>query len=417
MAYIPFIYFTTWLILHLRKPNMRFGAGAMSLLWIDICSVFQILLDIRDLYGDFGCNDYAISAVGVLLYCILWTIILYPLTRLDDKGLQLHINKTQLFRYLCIFFVLCGVFYVIVSGSYTKIIDNLQGSRIDAYERSMDNSTIYHSQRQFWLWVPMVITMMWPLLLLCWFMSISLCKQSAWIRFGLLFISMYMALMAFAGGGRAQILWWGLTFLIYYCLFRPQIEPSKRKIIIGLFSGLAAIGLLGFMAITLSRFDSSVSDYALDSFIGYAGQPLNNFCAFLPYVDVVHLYPDRLFPLTNFLLTHQPYNLHDYYDFLGGVYPIQVHVFFTYAGDILTDAGVIGLVLFLLLYIFVTKKMLYFSNSKIEFSQLIIVIILFYFPVRGIFSWPFLGQLTETLGILMSIGLYVLFKYNFKLKK
>ncbi len=417
MAYIPFIYFTTWLILHLRKPNMRFGAGAMSLLWIDVCSAFQILLDRRDLYGDFGCNDYAISLAGVIFYCILWTIILYPLTQLDHKELQIHINKTQLFHYLCIFLVLCGLLYIIGLDAPSKIMYKLQGSRLAAYNRSMDDSATYHSQQLFWLWIPMVFTKMWPFLLLCWFISFSLCKQSAWIRFGLLFTSTYIAISAFAGGGRAQILWWGLTFLIYYCLFRPQIEPYKRKIIFALFSGLGTIGSLGFIAITISRFDSSVSDYALDSFIGYAGQPLNNFCAFLPYVDIAHLYPSRLFPLTNFLMTHRPYNMHDYYNFLGVIYPIRVNVFFTYAGDILTDTGVIGLVVFLLFYIIVTKKILHFSNSKLEFSQLIIIVILFYFPVRGIFSWPFLGQISETLGILMSIGLYILFRYTFKFKK
>ena len=85
LAYIPFIYFTLSLIIHLANPKKRFGAGAMSLLWIDISAFFSILLDSKNLYGQFGCNEYAISFTGVLLYCLLWTIILVPILKLDHK--------------------------------------------------------------------------------------------------------------------------------------------------------------------------------------------------------------------------------------------------------------------------------------------------------------------------------------------
>ena len=53
LTYIPFIYFTLWLIIHLINSKMRFGAGAMSLLWIDISAFFFILLDSKNLYGRF----------------------------------------------------------------------------------------------------------------------------------------------------------------------------------------------------------------------------------------------------------------------------------------------------------------------------------------------------------------------------
>lgn len=415
MASIPFIYFTLWLIAHLRRKDMRFGAGAVALLWIDISSFFSVLLDIRNLYGDWGCNDYAISLGGVLLYCLLWTIVLYPLTRLDNKDIRLSVRKQKLFRYLCIFFIVCGAIYIFGSGAYANIIENLQSSRSDAYDSSIDNSSIYSGKRQILLWIPMIVSKSWPLLLLCWFISVSICPQSVWVRFGLLVLSMFLMISGYAGGGRAQIIWWMITFIIYYCLFSPFIEAPKRKIIIGLFGGFTAIGIGGIAAITLSRFDASVAGYAIDSIIGYAGQPLNNFCSLLPYSDSFHLYSDRIFPLTNFLLTHQPYDMKEYYEFLGGIYPIQVNVFFTIFGCILMDIGYIGLLVFLLIYYIITQEIC-INKTDIEFSHLIVLAILFCFPVRGLFGWPFLGQLTESLGIFFSIGLYIIFKYTFKLK-
>ncbi len=257
---------------------------------------------------------------------------------------------------------------------------------------------------------------MWPLTLLCWFVSLNLCKQHAWIRFALLFLSAYTALMGFSGGGRAQILWWAITFLEYYFLFRPQLEPRQRKLICSIFGAFGGIGFLGFIAITASRFDSNVSGYAFDSFTAYAGQPLNNFCAVLPYIDFAHLFTDRLLPLTTFLQTHQPYDLHEYYDFLTMFYPVQTNVFFTCFGTMMIDAGWIGLLFLLFIYILVAHFVRP-SNQIIDFSKLIILVYLFYFPIRGFFGWPFQGQINETLGIFMSIGLYIIFKYTFKFKK
>lgn len=416
MALIPFIYFTIWLTAHLKNSNVRFGVGAMSLLWIDIDSFFSFLLDIRDLYGDWGCNDYALSLGRVILYCLLWTLILYPLTKLDNKEIQLSIQKQQLFHYLCIFSIVCGALYVVGTGIFNNIIANLQVDRSDAYENSMDQyNNAYAGKKQILLWVPMVITRFWPLLLLFWFVAISICQQSVWVRWGLLVLSMYLMFSGFAGGGRAQTLWWIVTFMEYYCLFYPFIAKRKRTVTLLTFLGIACIGILGFFAITLSRFDSSTR-YALDSIIGYAGQPLNNFCAIIPYVDFAHLYSERLFPLSNFLIANNLYNMMDYYAFLGNIYPLKVNVFFTLFGELLLDTGVAGLLLFTILYYVVLFKLSFLKNKNLEFSQLLILSIIICIPVRGIFAWPFLGDLKETLGLFYVLMLYALFKYTFKLK-
>lgn len=418
MALIPFLYFTIWLIAHLKKSNIRFGVGAMSLLWIDIDSFFVFLLDIRDLYGDWGCNDYALNLGRVILYCLLWTLVLYPLTKLDDKEIQLSIQKQQLFHYLCIFSIVCGAIYIIGTGVFSNIIANLQVDRSDAYENSMDQYNNIHigGKKQILLWAPMVITRFWPLLLLFWFGANSICQQPVWIRLGLLILSMYLMFSGYSGGGRAQTIWWIVTFMEYYCLFYPFMEKRKRSFILLVFLSIASAGILGLFAITVSRFDSSITGNILDSIIGYAGQPLNNFCAVIPYVDFAHLYPQRLFPLSNFLVTHNIYNMVDYYEFLGCVYPLEVNVFFTLFGELLLDSGVIGLLLFMFIYYFTLIRLSSVKNGNLEFYQLLIVSIIICIPIRGIFAWPFLGNITETLGIIYVLILYVLFKYTFKFK-
>ena len=45
---------------------MRFGAGAMTLLLVDLQSLFSVILDVRNLYGYFGCNPFALTLGGVV---------------------------------------------------------------------------------------------------------------------------------------------------------------------------------------------------------------------------------------------------------------------------------------------------------------------------------------------------------------
>lgn len=413
LAYIPFIYFTLWLILHLINPKMRFGAGAMSLIWIDISALFSIILDARNLYGEWGCNDYALSFSGIALYCLLWTVVLFPLTQLDKKELTISITKEKLFSFLCVFLIICTAIYIIATGAFTNIMEKLSMARHEAYSDSMDMSKIYKGKGQFLLWIPLVISNSWPLLLLCWFVSFCVCVQSWWIRMGLLISSLFMMISAYAGGGRAQLVWWIITFFIYFFLFLPNMNKQQKIIGFGM-STIAGIGIIvGILSITLSRFDSSAQNYALNSIIGYAGQSLNNFCAVLPYTDLSHIYLDRTFPLTNLLINHQIYNLHNYYDFLSSYYPLQVNVFFTVFGCLLMDIGWLGLIIYLTVYILVFKYIFLNTDSHIDMSRLCILTIMFCFPVRGIFGFPFSGHM-NTLYILLSIGLYLLFKYHVK---
>jgi oligosaccharide repeat unit polymerase len=392
---------------------MRFGAGAMSLVWIDISALFSILLDARNLYGEWGCNDYALSLSSVVLYCALWTLILYPLTLLDEKDITISISKNRLFSVLCVFLIICTIIYVLGTGAFSNIIEKLSMARHEAYSDSMDMSEIYKSKGQFLLWIPLVVSHSWPLLLLCWFVSFCVCVQSWWIRMGLLISSLFMMISAYAGGGRAQLVWWIITFFIYFFLFLPNMNKQQKIMGFGM-STIAGIGIIvGILSITLSRFDSSAQDYALNSIIGYAGQSLNNFCAVLPYTDLSHIYLDRTFPLTNLLINHQIYNLHDYYDFLSSYYPLQVNVFFTVFGCLLMDIGWLGLMIYLTVYILVFKYIFLNTDSHIDMSRLCILTIMICFPVRGIFGFPFSGHM-NTLYILLSIGLYLLFKYHVK---
>lgn len=411
MAYIPFIYFTLLLLWHVNKPDMRFGAGAMSLLCVDISAFFSILLHVRNLYGDMGCNPYALTGWGVALYCILWTIVLYPILQLDKKEIRMEVTKSSLLSFLCVLFIVCVGIYIVGTGVVGKIIDGLATTRSEAYDAAMSNDKIYQSQRRFWLWIPQIVFNASPLCLLLWFVAETILPQRLWIRMGLLCSSMLLMVYAYANGGRAQLIWFIEIFLILYAYFLPVMSHTKKMTILSIGGVVGVFAFVGLLIITLSRFDSSATDYALNSFLGYAGQNLNNFCACLPYVDMGHVYGERMMPLITFLKTGMPYNLLEYYSFLEMQYPIQVNVFFTMFGGTLMDLGIIGLLVYLFFYWGIAKHMAAPQDGVLQTPQILLFALIVCVPVRGLYGYPFTTT-DGTLYLMLVFALYFLFKYT-----
>lgn len=413
LAYIPFIYFTIWLIIHLINPKMRFGAGAMSLLWIDISAFFSILIDVRNLYGQYGCNEYSVSIFGVLLYCLLWTIILVPLMKLDSINITIspNINTPKVFKAFCVFLILCMFIHIVFADYLSTFQERLMADSADNYAESLETDRYRGGANQFLLWVPNIVASFTPLYLLSWVISVTICKQSKLIRLCLLGASMLAMLVGFASGGRAQLIWWCITFLIYFYLFKPLMSLTQRRYINIVFLFFAGIAFVGMSIITLSRFEDG-GNQALDSIIGYAGQQVNNFCALLPYVDLAHLYPDRLFPLYQYVVKNQPYDTLEFYSYISSLYPIEMNVFFTIFGGLLVDTGILGLLVFIVVYLLTTRYLRRSINNEITIQHLFILSLLFCIPIRGLFGWPFTTY-KNSLYIFFSIGLYIFFNHTF----
>lgn len=412
MASIPFIYFTLFLIWYWQKYH-TIGIGFVAIAWVDISSFFSILADSHDLYGLWGINDYAITPFYAFLYCALWTIILYPITKLDSQDYKLTIQKPQLFRYLCIF-ICISIAFLMLFGDIRELITNgINLSGAENYDRSHDNSEIYQGRQRYLLWIPTIINVGYPLSIICWFVSISICRQSKLLQWMILLFSMSKMLTGFFTGGRAEMLWWFLTFAMCYAFFRKYLQSHQRKRIRVAFTIGISIITIGFLSITFSRFDAS-TDYAIDSLLGYAGQSFNNFCAALPYSEFFKFRPERVLPLTTLLVNHTHMDLFDYYELISNEYPIQINVFFTMFPIVIMDAGIFGLIIYLCVYLIIIHHFVLPKTGQqtIDFSSLIMLALVTLFVVQGMFHNPFYNHFNTTYALL-SFFLYFIFKYKF----
>lgn len=412
MVYIPFIYFTLMLVWHWHKYH-TLGIGFISIAWIDMSALFSIFVDMKDLYGEWGINDYAITPLYTFLYCALWTIILYPITKLDSQDYKISIQKPLLFRYLCYFICISMAILILLGDIRELFVNGINLSGAENYENSHDYSVIYQGQSRYLLWIPTIISVGYPLTIICWFISITICPQSKFIQWMLIVFSMSKMLTGFLSGGRAELLWWLVTFLMCFVFFKRFLQ--KRQIYtmhVAFLVGICIVAV-GFISITLSRFDAS-TDYAIDSLIGYAGQPFNNFCAALPYSEWYKFRPERVMPLTTLILNHTHMDLNTYYEIIAEEYPIQINVFFTLFPIVIMDAGILGLIVYMLIYLFIVHHFLLPKKGQltIDFSSLVILALVSLYIVQGVFHNPFFNHFNTTYA-LFSFLLYFVFKYKF----
>lgn len=415
MVYIPFVYFTILLLLCWKKAGWGLATSVISI--IDLTALCAVLIDWLDLYGDWGINSYALNIPGILFYCLGWTIVLLPFLKLDICEIYLELRKPFLFKCLCWFLIVASIVYVTGSGYISLVKENFLLSGADAYEKSRDaavsDTGLDAGKNLFWLWVPLIVFNAWPLTLLCWFiLKIFYPNNASLLSLLLLFVSCLQLLSGFAGGGRAHILWWLWTFYVYFSFFYKMMNPSMVRKISRLFIFVFVVFLLAFLSISLSRFDDGFAMTALYSLVGYAGQQLNNFNALFPYYDMVGSYTRQVFPLVNLFLG-TPWNAEDYIAMLESKYDFQMNVFFTFMGRIAFDFGIVGVLIFLLLYYIVFYFLVVPKNNQLEMSQLILLAVFLSVPIRGIFNYPFVTHVNSAY-IIMSFGLYVMFRYKFK---
>jgi len=415
MVYIPFVYFILLLLFYWRK-NKAWTVDVAAVSILVLVSFFAILIDVWDLYGESGVNEKSISAVGVVLFCVEWTVVLFPFHILARLPIRLiDEDKIKLFRFFVIFFMVFGVILIFVN-----LQDLKQAMVLDAVdvktEHYEDLGSGYKDSGQNLLLYVANLLLVIPfstLALVWWFYSISFMKNPLWLNWGLLFLSIVPIIMATLIAGRASITYWVVEFYFCSCFFWRYIANKQRFRIITISSGVAGLIVVFFVTITLSRFDDGIANGPLYSFTGYAGQSINNLSSFLEYGENSPFQIGRIFPLTNKILG-QSFNLGDFYDNITHYIGIQVNRFSTFGGELFLDLGWLGLLVFLALWCVLINHSIK-KQSEISFPGLIWISILFAFFTRGLFAWPFIGYYS-TAGLLAAIFLYLLFHYRFKLK-
>lgn len=418
MLFIPLIYFIL-LASYFYMKHRCFNLDIAATLILIAVSFFSILIDINDVYGDYGINEYSVTLPTILLYCLQWTLVLLPLHYLSSVKLQKHEPHKSLILYV-LFTLLIASSVAMIMTSLTDIRDALIMDMVDVYKQ---NDTLRsmggHKESNYLMFIPQIlVSAPFPTMaLFFWFYMKAFTNSSILIRIGLLGASIVQAALSIIVAGRAALVYWVFDAFLIFGFFYQYLSARLRK---GISIASMVIGglIVGQMLIiTISRFgEESERGSKVDplvSLYAYAGQHVNNFCAMFVDGGDAPTQIGRIFPLTNKIVNHEDFDLLQHYENIHAHVNIVVNVFDTFGGELYLDLGWFGYISFFLVLAFVTQLIRY-NWTELTFYRTIPTVVFIAFFTRGIFAWPFVHHYT-TLALIVAFMFYLLFKYTFRI--
>ena len=414
MPILPFIYFLLLMFYFWRK-NRTFDTATAITLFFVVSSLFAVLVDVYDLYSEYGINPKVVSLVGTFVYCGGITVVIYPFSKISISNIKtISLKKPVLLNWFC--YIVFISFLLYVGYNYENIYSSfiLDAADIKSMHYEELSSAAKKSQPIYMYLVNIIVTS-WSLVLCIWFYSISFLKKGILFNTALLISSSAGILYGVTIAGRAALVYWVFAFFVFYSFFAP-LMPNKVKRHIRILALVLGALILAFMAtITISRFADGEDNGAWFSFIGYAGQMYNNFCVFFEYGRDLPITIERIMPITYKYILGGDFNLFDFYERIESTTGFYAACFYTLIGGLLINVGLIGMMIYLLVYYIIANWMIKGFNKNPDFSYLIIYSLLLLVPIKGMFDIPFTG-ISDTLYIFFSIFLFWLFKYTFKYK-
>ena len=413
---IPFIYFSllaAFFFMRHRCLNLDIAACVLLIL----ISLSSILIDVNDIYGEYGINEYSVTLPAVLLYCLQWTLLLLPLHVVSSIKLERHDSVKTPMLYI--------VYGVLIMSSLVMIVTSLSDIRdaiiMDAIDMYRENAALREisvkTDANYIMLLPQILTSApFPTMaLFFWFYAKVFTNCPMPIRLGLLVCSIVQAVLSIITAGRAALIYWVFDFFLIFGFFYKYLSVKLKR---GIIIASAVIGtfIIGqILVITISRFgdDSGLKDRdPLESLYAYAGQHVNNFCAVINEGADAPLQIGRIFPLTNKIINHEDFDLIQHYENIHAKVNIQANVFDTFGGEVYLDLGWIGFILLLMLLLIICL-VIKTNWQEIKFHRVFILIVLIATFTRGLYAWPFVGHYT-TLALIATFLIMKLFNYTFK---
>lgn len=414
MVAIPFIYFLgLFAYFFYRQRQWGMDLAATSLLIV--ISLSAIVIDVKDLYGQYGINERSITLFSLLLFCFQWTMVLIPLHLVSSLNIEKHhpIKNTLLYIFL-IAISLSSLFIIMTRAGDIReaLIMDLADVRTEHYKDLADSGDLGSN---YLMLIPMILTNNpFPTVaIFFWFYMNSFMKTNIFLRTGVLIASVVQAIIAIIMAGRAAMIYWAFDFYLLFSFFLHYLPKRTKRSIVLTAAVIGGLASFLFISITVARFDSSGRN-PFDSLYGYAGQHVNNFCTVIEHGGDSPTTIDRIFPLMG-KLTGNSYDMMEHYENIvrNVKSSILVNVFDTFGGEIYLDLGWIGYILFFI-FIGLLTLHIYSRWQEIDTSRLFLVIIMIAFFVRGLFAWPFTYHYT-TFALILVLLLSYLFKYKFKI--
>lgn len=213
----------------------------------------------------------------------------------------------------------------------------------------------------------------------------------------LMFGSLSYVMYVLAYVGRDGSIYWLMTALLVFLVFREQMPATVRRKIIVLGASLGVLVLLPLMVITTSRF--SQTDFGVGgSLFEYFGSQLHHFSDFAsitrPVTDGSMNFPMVTQAYCSMFGNFRCETWADIRPYIFGQYLGQGKapwLFGTYVSDFVADFGYTGTFLFVLIFSFLCHRACVGRDhlARLTLSRLLLILFYFLTPYWGVFYFRF----------------------------
>ena len=409
---ISYIGIWSLIFLFYYRIKKTFDCGGFILLTYIVYSICSYRL-LNSEYYSF--NRLSVFPYVYLFFCML--IGIYPILKADFSGRYEVVSPSlKVTNCICLIFITSSF-----ANSPSSIMKFSEGIRLLLVDSTAGND-MYEATNEYSKSTGDGITNIFAIFtgafsnigIFMMFYYLTLNKINHLILWGLIVSCLLLLIAGISSGQRGPVIEPLLLMVATYFMFENYIHKFYRKVI--RFLGIILIVLISIpiIAITLSRFDNSVSD-PLESTYFYVGQQnlyFNNYAL----DDNGIRYGDRTIPLFKrlLLIPDVPKN---YWE-RRIKYPhlkVNDEVFITYVGDIAIDFGpIICLILFLLYFCLIPDKTS-FMNGRIELHKLVLLHMIVYLcTIGGLKLYP-LADVHGNLKVIVYFACYYLIKNQLKM--
>lgn len=253
------------------------------------------------------------------------------------------------------------------------------------------------------------------MLLIMFFFSFVFLEKDRILSVLLLLSSLSAPYMGAMVGGRTNLIYWLLFFLMCVLIFLPYLN-KKRKIQLFIpVAAILAILTVYFIATTNNRFENDTEMNSTESVQLYAGKSFINFCVYFDNINYSNFTLRRILPLTTSLIEGE-FDLIAYRDKIEGATGYGIGTFYTLLGDLYVDLGFLGMFVYCVLYFIIVSGILKRKNV-FSIENMIIMGILVQIPLQGLFYYSY-WHTRASLSIIVSLIIaYLLKQARLKHKK
>ena len=356
-----------------QSPVLNF-----SLLYYVAASLCAVLMHYRK---DNPCTILSFIYQTTIFYLFLKPIIKYgkheihrKFVMISDNGfLQLSYVLIGLQLFTIVFFIGYDI-SLLMRGDLSQIRSEMLLSGSDALGASLAR-TIAGTASFFYCYN-----------ILLFFYSLAFRKDKKLLLILLIISSSSRIFHALSYVGRDGLLFWILSFLFSFYLFKPYLNEEAKKLIRKVFFVCGSFAFLLITAITLSRF--KVSDSGVFwSLISYFGQPIDNFASMFHSTYSEWHGPKSLFPLIFGAKVQSATDLLASVDDFEAKYGFKNNTFFSFVGNMYMSLGPFFTFIFSVIYSsYMSKKL---NRRIVSLSHLTILMIVSQVAINNYFYWAY----------------------------